>query len=111
MAEVPVTAFLTEVAATVQAANPVLSTVLSVSGEPLRGSYTLESGDGIDTAKWYYENNALDFDAAAKIPGFRLTAMRFATDCRWAKHWGKPESTIDEQLYDFERMSNTQRSQ
>lgn len=21
-----------------------------------------------------------------------------------AKHWGKPESTIDEQLYDFERM-------
>ena len=42
------TSFLTEVAAVVKAANPALSTVLSVSGEPLRGSYTLESGDGID---------------------------------------------------------------
>ena len=98
------TSFLTEVAAVVKAANPALSTVLSVSGEPLRGSYALESGDGIDTAKWYYENSALDLGAAAKIPGFRLAAMRFATDYRWAKHWGKPESTIDEQLYDFERM-------
>ena len=98
------TSFLSEIASLVRGINPELSTVLSVSGEPLRGSSTLESGDSVDTGKWYYENNGLDLDAVSRIPGLKLGAMRFWTDYRWLKHWGKPESTIDEQLYDLKRM-------
>ncbi len=98
------TAFLGDVASLVREINPALSIVLSVSGEPLRGSSTLESGDPVDTEKWYYENNGIDLEAINRIPGLKLGAMRYWTDYRWTKHWGKPESTIDEQLYDLKRM-------
>jgi len=99
------TELVSEIARAVQASNPKLKLYLNVSGRPTAGSTEDESSEGLDVKAWHYENSAVDFDAIASIPGVYATPTRHSTSYRWEMHWGHPESTVDEALFDFSKFA------
>ena len=47
-----------------------------------------------------YEENGLDLSALAALDRVALAPIRQNTQYRWNFHWGKPETALDEGLYD-----------
>jgi hypothetical protein len=59
----------------------------------------LESTEGLDLRKFFYENFALDFELLKELPNTQISAMRNVTGYRWFKHWDNSESIFDDINY------------
>lgn len=56
---------------------------------------------GINQNPDNYEKHGFDLEAIKKIPNVHISAIRQPMAYRHAMHWGKPESTQNEELYDY----------
>lgn len=56
---------------------------------------------GINQDPENYEKNGVDLDALRKIPNVSISVIRHPTGYRHDFHWGKEESTKNEELYDY----------
>ena len=99
------TEFLTEMVRTIRACNPGLSFGLVLNGTPTFGSKTDASGEGLDFARYYYEEQGLDIAELRRISGLALCPMRWPTQTRWQQHWDKTLTTTDEILDDMTRQA------
>ena len=79
-----VTNLVRMVRATLDRSNPELKLYLAINQDPDN-----------------YEKSGIDLDALRKIPNVGISVIRHPTAYRHGFHWGKAESTENEELYDF----------
>ena len=90
-----VTNLVAEIRTMLDRVNPKLALYLSVFlVKPLE-----ESGVA-GMSRQLYEENGLDLSALAALDRVALVPIRQNTQYRWNFHWGKPETALDEGLYD-----------
>jgi len=78
-----VTGFIREMRAMLDEYNPALKLNLVITQKPD-----------------IYAENGVDFAAIKRVGNIALVAQRNPTAYRWQLHWGKPESTHYEEMYD-----------
>jgi hypothetical protein len=108
-----ITEQIRQIAQTVQAVNPKLKIYVNIlkagsqatlSGKTTEGTED-ETADGQCPAAWCYENTGLDFAGIGSLPNVYFTPTRPSTAYRHGMFWGYPESTVDEEIFDFKAFA------
>jgi Malectin domain len=99
-----VTRMVKETADAMHEFNPDLKLYVAVGGPPLVGDNENESIENQDISKYYYENFGIDLKAIKSLPKVYTVPLRSGNKHRWIKHWGRPETCVNESIYAFKTV-------
>jgi malectin (di-glucose binding ER protein)/glycosyl hydrolase family 10 len=97
------TDFIKKVRKVIDKVNPNINFYISLAGEPSYGSIKKDSAENLDIEKYYYEQFGLNLSSIKLMPRVNIVQKRFPTDFRWNLHWGRPESTVNELIYNSKK--------